>query len=156
MASKYNSRDQPAIFYRQVVVNLFHFFLAASKFCLLPFLTLYLKFLGLEPLHVGLIFSVHALLPILSKWTCTKCATSCGFRRAVLMLSIFCTILGYVVIMLVPPKTPSYNENFLCKSQNESNDQVFTSPKPLTTSNDIFTKIPQFSKIKIELSTELR
>ncbi|CAD5116156.1 DgyrCDS5078 [Dimorphilus gyrociliatus] len=154
MTSKYNSKDRPAIFYRQVVINLFNFSLASSKFCLLPFLTLYLKFLGLEPLHVGLIFAVYSFLPIIGKWTCSKCATSCGFRRAALMLSLFFTILGYVVIMFIPPKTSAYDKNFLCIPKNDS-DKQFPPSVPSTTT-EFVTKFNLVTERKTELPTEFR
>ncbi|XP_045213255.2 major facilitator superfamily domain-containing protein 6-like protein A [Mercenaria mercenaria] len=82
--------------------NLFNFFLAASKACLIPFLTIYLKRLGLSATQTGLIIGAKTLIGLVFAPLWSKCAVRCGRRRCVLMFSIFIMAVTYLSLTAVP------------------------------------------------------
>lgn len=82
--------------------NLFNFMLTASKACLFPFLTIYLKRLGLSAMQTGWIIGAKTLVGLVFAPLWSKCAVRCGRRRCVLMFSIFVMAATYLSLTAVP------------------------------------------------------
>ena len=82
--------------------NLFNFFFAASKACLIPFITIFLKKLGLSATHVGIIIGTKTLVGLVFAPLWAKCAVRCGRRRCMLMFSLFVMAFAYLSLTAVP------------------------------------------------------
>ncbi|XP_060587667.1 major facilitator superfamily domain-containing protein 6-like protein B [Ruditapes philippinarum] len=82
--------------------NLFNFLLAASKACLIPFLTIYLKRLGLSATQTGLAIGTKTLVGLVFAPLWSKCSVRCGRRRCVLMFSILIMSTTYLSLTAVP------------------------------------------------------
>lgn len=111
-----------------LLCNLFHFFLAAAKASLLPFLTLYFRLLGLSALQTGIIMSGKTFVAFVWSPLWSRCATSCNKRRCILMFSILMMAGVYMTVTLVPSPTKSNNELWCTRNmsyidmQNASHD----------------------------------
>ena len=81
----------------------FHCLFAAAKGCLLPFLAIYLRTLGLTASQIGIILGVAAWVTMFSATCWTSCATSCNKRRLLLISATFTLILSYLALMFIPP-----------------------------------------------------
>ncbi|XP_062575850.1 major facilitator superfamily domain-containing protein 6-like [Saccostrea cucullata] len=108
--------------------NLFSFFFSASKSCLLPFLTIYLRLLGLTATQTGFVigaktFSTFIFAPI---WS--KCAIQFHRRRLVLMIALFMMAVTYLPLTLLTNYSPSMES---CDSQST---QKSTPSLPVTQS----------------------
>lgn len=76
--------------------------MAASKACLLPFLTLYLKKLGLSATQTGLVIGAKTFVGLLFAPLWSRCAVRSGRRRFMLMFSLFAMGATYLSITAVP------------------------------------------------------
>lgn len=102
--------------------NIFNFFLSASKACLLPFLTLYLKKLGISATQVGFIICAKTVVGLVFAPLWSMCAVRCGKRRFVLMFSLLVMAATYLSLTAVPSfdksqfiskcvQNPTFNES---------------------------------------------
>ena len=82
--------------------NVFTFFFAAGKACLFPFLTIFLKKLGLSATYTGLIIGMKTLVGFIFAPLLAKCAVRCGRRRCMLMFSLFMMALTYLCLTAIP------------------------------------------------------
>lgn len=82
--------------------NVFHFFLSASKACLFPFLTIYLKQLGLSATQTGVIVGAKTITGLVFAPLWSKCSVRCGRRRCMLMFSLFFMAVTYLSLTAVP------------------------------------------------------
>lgn len=117
--------------------NIFNFFLAAGKACLIPFLTLYFKKLGLTASQTGLIIGSKTFVGLVFAPLWSRCAVRCGKRRLVLMFSLLVMSCTYLTLTAVP----SFNENAFqsrCEALPTFNESQWTSnitPFPQNHSN---------------------
>ncbi|XP_033734703.1 major facilitator superfamily domain-containing protein 6-like protein B [Pecten maximus] len=81
--------------------NFFNFFFTASKACLFPFFSLYLRLLGLTATQTGVIISLKTLVAFIFAPLWTKCAVQCRKRRFVFTFSIFIMAVTYLSLTLV-------------------------------------------------------
>lgn len=108
--------------------NLYNFFFAASKACLFPFFSLYLRLLGLTATQTGIIISLKTLVAFIFAPLWTKCAVQCSKRRLVFTFSIFMMAVTYLSLTLVSNK--SHTELSHCipaQEQPPKNQSVFES-----------------------------
>lgn len=82
--------------------NIFHFFLSASKACLIPFLTVYFKLLGLTATQTGLVIGLKTLVGLVFAPLWSKCSVRCGRRRCMLMFSLIIMSTTYLSLTAVP------------------------------------------------------
>ena len=82
--------------------NVFTFFFAAGKACLFPFLTIFLKKLGLSATYTGIIIGSKTLVGFIFAPLWAKCAVRCGRRRCMLMFSLFMMALTYLCLTAIP------------------------------------------------------
>lgn len=101
--------------------NLFNFLLAASKACLIPFLTIYLKRLGLSATQTGFIIGTKTLLGLVFAPLWSKCSVRCGRRRCVLMFSILIMAASYLSLTAVPSMD---DEAFALQCASTKNDMI--------------------------------
>jgi MFS family permease len=94
------------------VCNTFHFLYAASKACLFPFLTLYLRLLGLTATQTGIIIGGKTISAFVFAPLWAMISARFRKRRLVLMFSILMmatTYLGLTLIMNVNKAATSCN-----------------------------------------------
>lgn len=89
------------------ICNLFSFFFAASKSCLLPFLTIYLRFLGLTATQTGIIIGAKTFSTFIFAPLWSKCAIQCRKRKLVLMIALFMMAVTYLPLTLLTGLSPS-------------------------------------------------
>lgn len=89
------------------ICNLFSFFFSACKSCLLPFLTIYLRFLGLTATQTGIIIGAKTFSTFIFAPLWSKCAIHCQRRRLVLMTALFMMAVTYLPLTLLTSLSPS-------------------------------------------------
>ncbi|XP_061168002.1 major facilitator superfamily domain-containing protein 6-like [Saccostrea echinata] len=108
--------------------NLFSFFFSASKSCLLPFLTIYLRILGLTATQTGFIIGAKTFSTFIFAPLWSKCAIQFHRRRLVLMIALFMMAVTYLPLTLLTNISPSVKS---CDSQST---QKNSQPLPTTES----------------------
>lgn len=83
--------------------NIFHLFFAAAKACLLPFITLYFRQLGLTATQTGIVIGVQLWLRIWVSPMWMRCAVRFNKKHFVLMFSIFIMMASSLFMTLIPP-----------------------------------------------------
>ncbi|XP_037112237.1 major facilitator superfamily domain-containing protein 6-like [Syngnathus acus] len=81
----------------------FHFLYSCAKSCLLPFLTLYFRDLGLAPEMVGIIMGTKHIISLLWQPLSSLLAKMYNKRRAVIHGSVVCSAAVALVLLLFPP-----------------------------------------------------
>ncbi|XP_069123486.1 major facilitator superfamily domain-containing protein 6-like protein B [Argopecten irradians] len=108
--------------------NFYNFFFAASKACLFPFFSLYLRLLGLTATQTGVIISLKTLVAFVFAPLWTKCAVQCRKRRLVFTFSIFMMAATYLSLTLVPNQNHAALSHCVSTHRQISNNQSkFTS-----------------------------
>lgn len=124
------------------ICNLFSFFFAASKSCLLPFLTIYLRFLGLTATQTGIIIGAKTFSTFIFAPLWSKCAIQCRKRKLVLMIALFMMAVTYLPLTLLTGLSPSVES---CDSHVTQQN----SPPLLTTQAPVYVNrthhLPDFS-----------
>lgn len=93
---------EPVNLMRSVFIcNTFNFLFAASKACLFPFLTLYLRLLGLTATKTGIVIGAKTISAFIFAPLWAMCSAKFRKRRLVLMFSIFMMALTYLGLTLV-------------------------------------------------------
>ncbi|KAL4239385.1 MFS_1 like [Mactra antiquata] len=82
--------------------NVFHFFFSATKACLIPFLTVYFKLLGLSAAQTGFAIGLKTLVGLVFAPLWSKCSVRCGKRRCMLMFSLVIMCATYLSLTAVP------------------------------------------------------
>ncbi|XP_033125701.1 major facilitator superfamily domain-containing protein 6-like protein B [Anneissia japonica] len=75
----------------------------SGKGCLLPYLTLYFRQLGLSATQTGMLFGGKALVGFWTGPAWARCARRYKKRRIILMISLFMAIAGNLGLTLIPP-----------------------------------------------------
>lgn len=124
--------------------NIFTFFFAAGKACLLPFLTIFLKKLGLSATYTGTIICCKTLVGLIFAPLWAKCAVRCGRRRCMLMFSLFMMALTYLSLTAIPSMNSAFtiqcvggyrhvNISNELAEENTKTEQDFNRTKMITT-----------------------
>ncbi|XP_075435816.1 major facilitator superfamily domain-containing protein 6-like [Ascaphus truei] len=85
------------------VASLFNFFHNVGKFCVLPFLTIYFRQLGLTAPLVGIVMGVKHLIYVFWAPLCSYCARSNGLRRILVTGSLLSSVGAVLLLTLIPP-----------------------------------------------------
>ncbi|KAK3601846.1 hypothetical protein CHS0354_041769 [Potamilus streckersoni] len=85
-----------------LLCNVYHFLFAAGKACLLPFLTVYFKILGLTAMETGFVIGGKTFTALIFAPLWARCATQFGRRRCMLMFSLFIMAATYLSLTAVP------------------------------------------------------
>ncbi|XP_070579436.1 major facilitator superfamily domain-containing protein 6-like protein B [Ptychodera flava] len=83
--------------------NIFYFIYNSGKVCLLPFLTLYFRQLGLSATQTGIIFATKAFVAFLVTPLWSKFARRFDKYRVIIIGSLFAINASHLALMLVPP-----------------------------------------------------
>ncbi|XP_019714046.1 major facilitator superfamily domain-containing protein 6-like [Hippocampus comes] len=81
----------------------FHLVYSCAKSCLLPFLTLYFRQLGLAPEMAGIIMGTKHLISLVWRPLASLLAKIYNKRRAVIHGSVVCSAVAALVVVLFPP-----------------------------------------------------
>ena len=84
-------------------VGFFYFIYSAGKACLFPFLTIYLRQLGLTATQTGIILGLKPFAALLAAPLWIRCAIMHNKRRVILMTAILTMIGGNLGLTLIPP-----------------------------------------------------
>ncbi|XP_022102452.1 major facilitator superfamily domain-containing protein 6-like protein B [Acanthaster planci] len=85
------------------LVSFFYFTYSAGSACLFPFLTLYLRQLGLSATQAGVVMGLKVFVALWAAPLWSSCAVQHGRRRVILMIAIFMTIAANLSLTLLPP-----------------------------------------------------
>lgn len=162
---------EPVNLMRSVFVcNTFNFLFAASKACLFPFLTVFLRLMGMTPLETGIIMGGKTIAAFIFAPLWAMCSAKFRKRKLVLMFSILMMALTYLGLTLVlnvkhvpcpsEDKSPSGNikgslqeilDN-IKSSRNDTNESILNSSHSLPHVN--FTSSPSPTTALLKTSTE--
>nr|XP_057906027.1 major facilitator superfamily domain-containing protein 6-like [Doryrhamphus excisus] len=81
----------------------FHFLYSCAKSCLLPFLTLYFRQLGLSPEMTGVVLGTKHLITLVWRPLGSLMAALYNKRRALVNGSVACSAAAALVLLLLPP-----------------------------------------------------
>ncbi|CAB1433425.1 unnamed protein product [Pleuronectes platessa] len=101
------------------LASVFNFLCSCSKGCLLPFLTLYLRQLGLTPGMTGLIMAAKHLITLAWSPVASLLSKHYNKRRVVIKGSLVCSAAVALVLLLVPT-TEVHTQSSSCNTTNLS------------------------------------
>ncbi|XP_053299656.1 major facilitator superfamily domain-containing protein 6-like [Pleuronectes platessa] len=101
------------------LASVFNFLCSCSKGCLLPFLTLYLRQLGLTPGMTGLIMAAKHLITLVWSPVASLLSKHYNKRRVVIKGSLVCSAAVALVLLLVPT-TEVHTQSSSCNTTNLS------------------------------------
>ncbi|XP_071241278.1 major facilitator superfamily domain-containing protein 6-like [Salvelinus alpinus] len=84
-----------------VLSSIFHFLYSCARACILPFLTLYLRYLGLTPSMTGLLMSTKHLISLVWSPLASFLSKHYNKRRAVITGSLVCSAGAALVLLLI-------------------------------------------------------
>uniref|UniRef100_H2ZWU2 Major facilitator superfamily domain containing 6 like n=1 Tax=Latimeria chalumnae TaxID=7897 RepID=H2ZWU2_LATCH len=85
------------------LTSFFHFVYSAGKSCVIPFLTVHFRQLGLPAVFVGLIMGTKHLISLFWIPSCSYIAKRYGRRRIFILGSLLCSIGAALLLTLIPP-----------------------------------------------------
>ncbi|XP_030063970.1 major facilitator superfamily domain-containing protein 6-like [Microcaecilia unicolor] len=86
-----------------LLASIFHFFHSAGKACVIPFLTIYFRQLGLTAPFVGLIIGIKHLIAIIWAPVCSCLAKTHRKRRILITGSLLSSMGAGLLLTLIPP-----------------------------------------------------
>ncbi|XP_056257262.1 major facilitator superfamily domain-containing protein 6-like [Seriola aureovittata] len=113
----------------------FNFLCSCTRACLLPFLTLYFRQLGLTPAMTGIIMGAKHLISLVWSPVASLLSKHYNKRRAVINGSLVCSAAVALVLLLIPP-TDVHTQSSSCNVTNQSSglgdDLLMSSVQPET------------------------
>ncbi|XP_035695161.1 major facilitator superfamily domain-containing protein 6-like protein B isoform X2 [Branchiostoma floridae] len=94
------------------IAKAFYFLNHAGKACLLPFLPLYFRLLGLSATQVGIICGTRAFIGLWAAPVWAKMAKKYNIRRLVILFALFMTIACTLSLTVIPPIDEDYTSKF--------------------------------------------
>ncbi|XP_073415783.1 major facilitator superfamily domain-containing protein 6-like isoform X1 [Dendrobates tinctorius] len=85
------------------IASLFHFFHGIGKFCLIPFLTIFFRHLGLSPPLVGIIIGLKHMIHVFWAPFCSYMAKTNSKRRLLITASLLLSAGVSIAFTLFPP-----------------------------------------------------
>lgn len=107
------------------LAGFFHFLHACASGCLLPFLTLYLRHLGLTAAMIGIIMATRHLVALVWRPLCSTLARRHNKRRMVIIVSVICSAAAALMLLLFPPTGASVKSERCNVSQLDANHTVY-------------------------------
>uniref|UniRef100_A0A8D0GEQ8 Major facilitator superfamily domain containing 6 like n=1 Tax=Sphenodon punctatus TaxID=8508 RepID=A0A8D0GEQ8_SPHPU len=108
------------------VASLFHFFYSAGNACVTPFLTLYLRQLGLTPPLVGIIIGLKHLIASLWAPLCSHLAKSHSKKKVLITGSLLCSVGASLLLTLIPPLSKDVVYQYCNASQHPRKPVIVT------------------------------
>uniref|UniRef100_A0A8C3PG59 Major facilitator superfamily domain containing 6 like n=1 Tax=Chrysemys picta bellii TaxID=8478 RepID=A0A8C3PG59_CHRPI len=115
------------------VASLFHFLYSAGNACVIPFLTLYFRQLGLTAPLVGIIIGIKHLISSLWAPLCSYFAKSHSKRKVLITGSLLCSVGTGLLLTLVPPLSKDVMYKY-CNISQQSSKTLRTATNVLVTS----------------------
>ncbi|XP_072550051.1 major facilitator superfamily domain-containing protein 6-like [Salminus brasiliensis] len=133
------------------LAGVFHFLHCCASGCLLPFLTLYLRHLGLTAAMTGIVMAVRHLVALTWRHVSSTLARRHNKRRMVIICSVILSAIAPLVLLLFPP-TGTSTESGRCNiSQLNANHTIYpTTLEPQTTPHKFSTPIMRFTESHAE------
>ncbi|XP_075702895.1 major facilitator superfamily domain-containing protein 6-like [Rhinoderma darwinii] len=85
------------------IASLFHFFHGIGKFCLIPFLTIFFRYLGLSPPLVGIIIGLKHMIHVFWAPLCSYMAKTNSKRRVLITTSLLLSAGAGLAFTFFPP-----------------------------------------------------
>ncbi|XP_069809374.1 major facilitator superfamily domain-containing protein 6-like isoform X2 [Dendropsophus ebraccatus] len=85
------------------IASLFHFFHGIGKFCLIPFLTIFFRYLGLSPPLVGIIIGLKHIIHVFGAPLCAYMAKTNNRRRVLITGSLLLSAGAGLAFTFFPP-----------------------------------------------------
>lgn len=85
------------------IAGLFHFFHGIGKFCLIPFLTVFFRYLGLSPPLVGIIIGLKHMIHVFGAPICSYMAKTNSKRRVLITASLLLAAGAGLAFTFFPP-----------------------------------------------------
>ncbi|XP_075073042.1 major facilitator superfamily domain-containing protein 6-like [Mixophyes fleayi] len=85
------------------VASLFHFFHSFGKFCVVPFLTIFFRYLGMSPPLVGIVMGIKHIIYVFWAPLCSFVAKSNSKRRLLITSSLFLSAGAGLALTFIPP-----------------------------------------------------
>ena len=115
---------QLIVFWLQVVVNGFFFFVAGARASLHPFLSFFFRYLGFTATQTGILIGLKTFLSVISTPVWTSCAIRTDKKRTVMMMSVFILMVSSLFMSVVPSKNKESEEFCLPKSTSSNEDNA--------------------------------
>ena len=87
-----------------LTAGIFSLLFNAARATLIPFLTLYFRYLGLSSLQTGIVFALRAFVNILITFLWNSCGAQVEKKHKVLIMSLLATIISNTAFMFIPPR----------------------------------------------------
>jgi len=120
-----------------IISNIFHLFYFSGKTCLIPFMTLYFKQIGMSGTQVGLLLACKSIIWYFTVPIWIAIAKRCDKTKCILMYALFSSILSSLFISLLPNMSKDININcsipktgFMNQSLILDNSSTYTLPIP--------------------------
>ncbi|KAM4662082.1 major facilitator superfamily domain-containing protein 6-like isoform 2-T7 [Discoglossus pictus] len=85
------------------IASLFHFFHNVGNFCVMPFLTIYFRQLGLSAALVGIVMGVKHIIYVFWAPLCSYLAKSDSKRRVLITASLLLSVGAGILLTFIPP-----------------------------------------------------
>ncbi|XP_035036993.2 major facilitator superfamily domain-containing protein 6-like [Hippoglossus stenolepis] len=123
------------------LASVFNFLCSCSKGCLLPFLTLYLRQLGLTPVMTGVVMGAKHLISLAWSPVASLLSKHYNKRRVVIKGSLVCSAAVALVLLLIPT-TDVHTQSSSCNTTNLSSGSAPSLDNLLTSSIAPVTSTP--------------
>ncbi|XP_070704428.1 major facilitator superfamily domain-containing protein 6-like [Pempheris klunzingeri] len=130
------------------LAGVFNFLCSCARACLLPFLTLYFKQLGLTPAMTGIVMGTQHLITLVWSPVASLLSKHYNKRRMVINCSLVCSAAVALVLLLIPPsdvrpQTGTCNESDVSSSPTQSLESslLFSSSEMATSPTGIHPEI---------------
>lgn len=138
------------------LAGLFHFLYGAGNACIVPFLTLYFRQLGLTAPLVGIIIGLKHLTTSLWAPLCSYLAKTHNKRKVLITGSLLCSVGASLLLTLVPPLSKNIVYKYCNMSQNEDKLLTATYVSDLRVSSPSIMKTNPATDDKIPPTESLR
>ncbi|CAH1273177.1 MFSD6L [Branchiostoma lanceolatum] len=106
------------------IAKAFYFLNHAGKACLLPFLPLYFRLLGLSATQVGIICGTRAFIGLGAAPLWAKMAKKYNIRRLVILFALFMTIACTLSLTVIPPIDEDYTSRFCPGNHTDAAEEI--------------------------------
>ncbi|XP_053565888.1 major facilitator superfamily domain-containing protein 6-like [Bombina bombina] len=126
--------------------SLFHFFHSAGNYCVMPFLTIYFRQLGLNAPLVGIVMGVKYIIYVLWAPLCSYLANNGIRRRILITTSLFLSVGAGITFVFIPPLSKDTFTNFCNVSQTWNNRLAISGDMALSSHDNTSFSLPESSQ----------
>ncbi|XP_029456194.1 major facilitator superfamily domain-containing protein 6-like [Rhinatrema bivittatum] len=126
-----------------VIASIFHFFHNAGKSCVIPFLTIYFRQLGLTAPFVGIIIGIKHLIGVIWAPLCSYFAKTHSKRRVLIAGSLLSSMGAGLLLTLIPPLSNGLVNRYCNINLSQSDRVIATGIMDLNNLTDVSPKITE-------------